>query len=405
MRLFFSVGEPSGDLHGANLIRSLRARQPACETVGFGGPKMAAAGCELLEDLTQLAVRGISQVVANLVRFYRLFRQAERFLAETRPDAVILIDYPGFNWWIARAAKKHGIPVFYYGVPQMWAWAGWRVRKLRRLVDHVLCKLPFEVDWFEQRGCAATYVGHPFFDELQQQQLDPRFLAEQHRRGSPLVTLLPGSRKQEIARNLPVFLQTVAAITAQVPNVRFAISSYSAEHARTAQAYVTESRLPVEVHTGKTPELIHAATCCLACSGSVSLELLFHVKPTVIHYRVPRLVKLLARHLLLQVKYFTLVNLLAASDAFQPSRRGYCPSDPNAAEVPFPEYLTVRGAAPQLAPHLIEWLTDPSSLRAQQTRLARLKLEVAHGGASDRAAEYILGRRSNPQPATRTRAA
>ena len=405
MRLFFSVGEPSGDLHGANLIRSLRALDPSCAVCGYGGPRMATAGCEMLADLTQLAVMGFSQAVTNLPGFYRLFRKAERYLAEVRPDAVILIDYPGFNWWIARAAKKHGIPVFYYGVPQMWAWAGWRVRKLRRLVDHVLCKLPFEVDWFQQRGCAATYVGHPFFDELQQRRLDSRFLAGQQQQGGQLVTLLPGSRQQEVARNLPVFLDTAERIFKEVPTARFAIASYNEEHACTARRYLAENQLPIEVYSDRTPELIQAATCCLACSGSVSLELLFHLKPTVIHYRVPRFVKLVARHLLLQVKYFTLVNLLAAKDAFQSSHRGYHPTDPNAADVPFPEYLTDRGMSPQLAPHLIEWLTSPASLQAQHDRLARLKLEVAHGGASDRAATYILNQLASSQGDSRTRAA
>ena len=144
MQVFFSVGEPSGDLHGANLIEALKQRHPDCEFVGYGGPRMAAAGCRLHADLTQLAVMWVAQVVWNIRKFLRLLAEAEAYFKQSRPDAVVLIDYPGFNWWIARKAKAQGIPVVYYGTPQLWAWASWRVSKMRRFVDHVLCKLPFE---------------------------------------------------------------------------------------------------------------------------------------------------------------------------------------------------------------------------------------------------------------------
>src|SRR5438874_29674 len=171
MRIFFSVGEPSGDLHGANLIRELQ-RRTALDAVGLGGPRMRDAGCDLMRDMSDLAVMGLGPVLAKLPQFFRLLAQIERHFDEQRPDAVVLIDYPGFNWHVARKAKERGIPVFYYGLPQLWAWASWRVSKVRRYVDHALCKLPFEEPWFNDRDCRATYVGHPYFDELSQQRLD-----------------------------------------------------------------------------------------------------------------------------------------------------------------------------------------------------------------------------------------
>ena len=145
MQIFFSVGEPSGDLHGANLINALRQRRPDCRFVGFGGPRMAAAGCQLHADLTQLAVMWFARALLSLHRFLGLLWTADRYFRTERPDAVVLIDYPGFNWWVARRAKARGIPVIYYGTPQLWAWASYRVRRMRRYVDHVLCKLPFQV--------------------------------------------------------------------------------------------------------------------------------------------------------------------------------------------------------------------------------------------------------------------
>ena len=179
MKIFFSVGEPSGDLHGANLIRELKRRRSDFEFVGYGGPRMAAAGCQLHEDLTKFAMMWFFRVLLNLHYFWDLASRADRYFRHQRPDAVVLIDYPGFNWWIARRAKAHGIPVFYYGTPQIWAWAGWRIKKMRRFVDHVLCKLPFEEEWFRERGCHATYVGHPYFDELRGETLDAEFIERQ----------------------------------------------------------------------------------------------------------------------------------------------------------------------------------------------------------------------------------
>src|SRR5271156_5972342 len=164
MRIFISAGEPSGDLHGANLIQSLRQQRPDLEFIGFGGPRMEAAGARLLYPLCQLAVMWFLRVLLNATTFLKVLSQADRYFRHRRPDAVILIDYPGFHWWLARRARFHGIPVFYFVPPQLWAWAGWRVEKMRRFVDHVLCSLPFEEAWYAERGVKARYVGHPYFD-------------------------------------------------------------------------------------------------------------------------------------------------------------------------------------------------------------------------------------------------
>lgn len=389
VKLFFSVGEPSGDLHAANLIRSLN-RLAALEYVGFGGPRMAQAGCRLVADLTELAVMGVVQVIANFGRFLRLYRQAVDALHRERPSAVVLIDYPGFNWWVARAAKRMGIPVIYYGVPQMWAWGSWRVAKMRRLVDHVLCKLPFEADWYQARGCHATYVGHPYFDELHAQRLDWDFIGRVGGDHRPLVTILPGSRRQEIRFNMPWFVRAADRLAQRLPGVRFAVASLNAVQAQLAQQYASRSKTPMEVCWGRTPELIRAADCCWACSGSVSLELLFHEKPSVILYWVPALQYYLVRYLLIRVPFITLVNLLAFPDVFQRPIKPFDPREPGADEVPFPEYPTCRDRSEELASHAYQWLTN-SALRARKIQqLAALKAQVAVPGASHRAAQYIL---------------
>src|SRR5262249_16215150 len=152
-------------------------------------------GATLHFPLVEMAVMWFLRVLINLHIFIGLVGKASRYFREERPDAVILIDYPGFNWWIARRAKECGIPVFYYVPPQIWAWGGWRVNKVRRFVDHVLCSLPFEPAWYHARGVPnAVFVGHPYFDELAERTLDEAFLEAERARGGPVVALLPGSR-------------------------------------------------------------------------------------------------------------------------------------------------------------------------------------------------------------------
>lgn len=389
MKIFFSVGEPSGDLHGANLVRELRNRRPDCECVGYGGPRMAAAGCKLHEDLTKLAVMWLLHALLNIHKFWNLASKADRYFRHHRPDAVVLIDYPGFNWWIARRAKAHGIPVFYYGVPQLWAWAGWRIRKMRRFVDHVLCKLPFEESWYRERGCNATFVGHPYFDQLRAEQLDTKFVERLQAGDGPLVAILPGSRTQEVKSNLGYFLKAARIIHQRVPNARFAVASFKESQAAMARSAVAGTGLPIEVHLRRTPEIVEAADCAMAVSGSVSLELLYHTTPTVILYYISRLAYLV-QTFFRKVRYITLVNLLTAKDLFPKRVATYDPNDPVDANVLMPEYLTCQDKSRQVADHIIEWLLDSAKRAARVAQLAELKDRVGHGGASQRAANYML---------------
>jgi lipid-A-disaccharide synthase len=404
MRIFFSVGEPSGDLHGANLIRALKEQHPDWQFVGYGGPKMENAGCKIHFDLTQLAVMWLGQALANYHKFLRLVHVADEYFRTQRPDAVVLIDYPGFNWHIAKKAKALGIPVIYYGTPQLWAWASWRVKKMRRNVDHVLCKLPFEETWFRMRDCHATFVGHPYYDELEARQLDEEFVAKLQADNRPLVTILPGSRTQEVKSNLAPFLQTAKLIRARVPNVRFAVAGFKESQRELAQSIIDASGMEVELHIARTPELIHAAKCCLACSGSVSLELLYHTKPTAILYQISKLGYFVQRFFR-KVRYITLVNLLTAPEPFADQSAGHFdPADPQDAHVLMPEYLTCEDRTAELANHIVVWLTSDSDYQENVRGLTELKSQVGHGGASIRAAEYI-GELLEPPPNPNIRAA
>jgi lipid-A-disaccharide synthase len=302
----------------------------------------------------------------------------------------VLIDYPGFNWWIARRAKAHGIPVFYYGAPQLWAWAGWRVKKMRRYVDHVLCKLPFEEAWYRERGCNATFVGHPYFDQLRAEQIDAKFVETLRSQSGPLVAILPGSRTQEVKSNLGYFLKAAKTIHGRVPQVRFAVAAFKPSQAEMARQAVAASDLPIEVHVGRTAEIIHAADCAMAVSGSVSLELLYHAKPTVILYYISRFAFFVQRFFR-KVRYITLVNLLTTNDLFPKRVATYDPADPADAAVLMPEYLTCGDRSQQVAAHVIEWLNEPTCRTERVQQLEQLRDRVGHGGASRRAAEYLAG--------------
>ena len=393
MRIFFSVGEPSGDLHGSNLIQDLRDANPDFQFVGFGGPKMQAAGCELIYDLTQMAVMFLSKVIGNLKFFFGLVDQADEYFENNDVDAVVLIDYPGFNWHIAKRAKKHGIPVYYYGTPQMWAWAPWRVRKIRKYVDHVLCKLPFEVDWFAARGCTATYVGHPYFDQLTTQTFDEAFCDQLNRDPQPLVTLLPGSRNQEVDRHLPILLDAAEEIQAQVPGCRIAIACFNEKHLHLAEEMTAKRSSVIQSHVDRTPELMRSSTLCLACSGSVSLELLHYRKPTIIVYQLARWM-MVAQAFLLRTKFITLVNLIAAKDIRKRTWGVYNPDDlenGDGQEVAvMPEYVTVGNPATAVARKAISWLKDSQALDDNVQQLDFLAKQYARPGATDRAAEYII---------------
>jgi lipid-A-disaccharide synthase len=391
MRVFLSAGEPSGDHHAALLVRAIRARRPDAECVGLGGPCMAAEGCVLVADLTQLAVMWFLRVILNIHRFVDLARRAERSFLDARPDVCVLVDFPGFHWWLAWRAKRHGIPVVFYCPPQIWAWASWRIGKMRRLVDHVLSALPFEHEWFTAQGMRSTYVGHPFFDELSLSAARRRDEAAQ------LVLLLPGSRGQEIEANLASILRAAALAKARVPAARFAVGALHERHAARVREMLAAQQsllggLDVEIVAGRTRALIEEAACAIAVSGSVSLELLASRVPTVIVYRISGLAYVV-QSWFRRARYITLVNLLACRDPVRAARgtwwapREVEPADPEAV---YPEFLAVQDPAECAAAHVIEWLADPVALGRTRERIEAVAVRVATGGSAARAADAVL---------------
>jgi lipid-A-disaccharide synthase len=379
MLFFISAGEPSGDLHAASLVRALKDQVPNARFIGFGGAKMAEAGASLRYPLVNLAVMWFLNVLLNLLTFVRLIFLADRIFREERPDAVVLVDYPGLHWWIARRARARGIPVFYFVPPQIWAWAGWRVRKVRKYIDQVLCSLPFEPSWYHTRGVpSAIHVGHPYFDELANRPMDERFLADQASRPGRLVALLPGSRTQEVVRNLPDMVKAAGLLSRKRPDVRFGVACLHERHKILAEQVIARlipseggsQGLKIEVHAGRTAELIRLARVAWAVSGSVGLELMVEALPSVVIYKVKRFDLWLARPFI-RAKYISLVNLLADAEVF-------------------PEFLTWRDVSADLVRWALAWLDDSTERALAVGSLATLRYHVARPGASLRAAVSIV---------------
>lgn len=381
MHLFFSVGEPSGDQHAAHLIQELRRRDPNFRATGFGGPAMEQAGCATLFRLTNMAVMGVFAVIPLIWKFYKLVQEAGRAFERDRPDAVVLVDFPGFNWWIAHKAKKAGIPVIYYLPPQLWAWASWRIRKVRRYVDHVLSALEFETEWYAARGIPVTYVGHPFFDEVSSHPLDRDFCEEWRQPDRRIVALLPGSRTHEVTQNWPVLLETARRLAAKHSDLTFLVANYKNSHRDwCADEYVKQGAgLPLTFYTGKTAEIIDVAECALMVSGSVSLEMLARRTPAVVVYRVGWPTYLIGRALV-NIQSMTLPNLMSGKTIY-------------------PEYLSVGDPEPTISRMFADvdrWLTHESALNAVHREIDELRRNAFQAGATKQVATFLQDRFGRP---------
>ncbi len=380
--IFVSAGDPSGDMHVARLIEALKKRMPDARFIGYAGPQTTSTCCDVRFDLTKLSVMMLSRVFSRLPQYMRLLNQTDAIFRDERPDMVVVVDFPGFNWKIAQKAKKFGIPVVYFMPPQIWGWGQWRVKKMRRYVDLVLSCFSFEDKWFRERGCRSEFVSHPFFEEIRKRELDVEFLESLAPDDSRwrYLTLLPGSRDQEVAKNARALLEAARKVCDVAPDVQPVVAAFRESHAEFVHKELADLGLEYPVFVGKTPELMKAATCCLAVSGSVSIELLSFCKPSVVVYRIDRLENFVLRFLK-RVKYITLTNILAidrieGETPFYP--KGYLPKStahtPRERELMvFPEYISPDDVSDQAASDLLDLLNSPEKLAKRVAELEALR--------------------------------
>lgn len=306
-RLYIIAGEASGDLHGGNLVSALfhRAKEQGGQALtirAWGGDRMAASGAEVVKHYRELAFMGFAEVILNLRTILRNIEVCKQDIEAFQPDAIILIDYPGFNLRIATWAHARGIPVHYYISPQVWAWKKGRVHTIKKVVDHMYVILPFEKDWYAAYGMDVDFVGHPLLDAIANEGRDT--LAKlPGDDGRPVVALLPGSRRQEISRMVPLMKQVAAHFT----DHRFVLAA--APSVPTDYYRELLDGTPIDLVTGRTYDLLRSARAALVTSGTATLETALFGVPEVVCYRGSALNVWLAKRLV-NVKYISLVNLI-----------------------------------------------------------------------------------------------
>jgi lipid-A-disaccharide synthase len=362
--IWLNAGEPSGDQHGGLLMRAISKRVPLVRFTGMGGQSMRSAGLSPVVRSEDLSVMGLTEVLAHLPRIVGLLRRIRRELALRRPDLVVLIDAPDFNFRVARMAHGLGIPVVYYISPQIWAWRQSRVRFIKRYVARVISILPFEQEFYARHGVAITYVGHPLVDATTTTEI--KSIAPDRSR----IAVLPGSRRSELESLVPVFGEAARILLRRHPSLTFHIAL-----APTVTEAAIRSLWPGDVPVTMADHsmryaMLRSCFAAMAASGTVTLESGLLGTPAIVAYRFSKLTAAIGR-LLIKVKYASLTNLILDEEVF-------------------PEFLLDKASPEPIAERIDLWLSNPAELEATIDRLRTLSKLLGPPGAVGRAAEAVL---------------
>jgi len=371
MTIYFVAGEVSADNHGAALMRCLRELDGELKFVGRGGPQMQEiAGEQFKNWIGEAAVLGLWEVLRNYGYFREQFHETLREIRESKPDAVVLIDYPGFNLRLARALRRQAPrqKIIYYISPQVWAWNRGRIKKMAHFIDLVLCIFPFEVDSYNQAGLRALFVGHPMIERLRSRKIETE-------RDSNLIGLFPGSRSREVRKIFPVMLETARELRKHNRNLRFEVAAASEQLAREMQPSVAEldqsqDEAAIQIKVDETAAIMQRAWAGIVASGSATLEAAYFRLPFVLIYKVAWPTYLAAR-LVVSVKYLGMPNLLADKEVV-------------------PEFIQHR-AKPNALVKAMQPLIE--NLNARQQMISQFDVIIAKlgdSGASERAARAII---------------
>lgn len=368
--LMVIAGEVSGDMHAAAVVRAMKDRAPDLAVWGIGGDELRKSGVEILHGVNEMAVMGLPEVLAKYSFFKGVYDEILREVDKRKPDAALLVDYPGFNLRIAEALHQRGIKVIYYVCPQVWAWHRSRIPRMARIIDRLIVIFPFEVDVFKGTGLKADFVGHPLVDEIAKFKQEP--LDQLPFEGTRRIALLPGSREQEIRRILPAMWKAATLLCQTENNVSFLIAAQSSASAEVitdviAQEDFTPER--IEIVTGKTRQVLRQSRAAFVTSGTATVEATCLDCPMTIVYKTAWLTYTLGR-LLVKVPYIGMVNLLAG--------KLLCPE------------LLQNEATPQaLAESIRPLLSDTPAYHTMINGLNEVAASLGQPGAAARAAEIV----------------
>jgi|APTNR8051073442_1049403.scaffolds.fasta_scaffold01912_5 lipid-A-disaccharide synthase len=369
MRYYLIAGEASGDLHGSNLVRALRAEDPEADIRAWGGDLMQAAGANVVKHYRDLAFMGFVEVIKNLPTILHNMRFCKSDILQYQPDVLILIDYPGFNLRIAEWAKTQGLRVFYYISPQLWAWHSSRVKIIRRAVERMYVILPFEQAFYQKYDYEVDFPGHPLLDVVDQHPNDSDLREAYHLPDRPLIALLPGSRRQEISRILLLMLEVIP----RFPDYHFVIAGAPAipEDFYHQLLAATKAGQQVTLIRNRTYDLLRQAKAAVVTSGTATLETALFGVPEVVCYRGGKLSYWIARRVV-NVPFISLVNLIVNRKLVEELIQDDCNADNISAE--------------------LRRLLDPAAAQSIQTGYAELREQLGTAGASARAAKMMVER-------------
>jgi lipid-A-disaccharide synthase len=365
-----SCGEASGDLYAGALVAALRAREPDIEVFGLGGDRLAAAGADLIADYRGHSVTGLTEALMVLPRSWAIYKQLLQAARERKPNALIVIDFPDFNFFLMRAVKKLGVPVIYYVSPQLWAWRRGRIRSMKRVVDCVLPIFPFEEEIYRRQGMDVRFVGHPLIDLVQSTEPRDAFLRKLNLDPTaPVVALLPGSRSNELSRLAPVLAQAAALIAAKVPRTQFVVARAPHLSDPLFEAFGIPS-LTLRIVEGRTDDVLQACDVVLTASGTATVQAALHGKPMAVLYKLSpmtyRLGKPMAR-----VDMYAMVNLIAGRPVVRELIQDACTPEAVAAEA-------------------VRILSDEAYRANMIEELSTVRARLGERGASARAAAAVL---------------
>ncbi len=367
------VGEVSGDQLGAGLIRALKARNPGVRVEGVAGPAMREAGCDVWEDADTLAVMGLVEPVKVLPRLLRLRRSLVKRWAEDPPDIFVGIDAPDFNLGLEKALRSRGITTVHFVSPTVWAWRQGRVRKVAKAVDLVLCIFPFEEDFYKAHDVAAEFIGHPLADSVDT-DIDSAAMRRQLGLTAPrVIAVMPGSRRNEIARLGPVFAKACGLLIDRYPDLQFVAPMVSPTLREAFKVQIDAAGMGdhLKLIDGNAVAAIVAADVVLLASGTASLQTALYGRPMVAAYKLSPLTYLMHRWFnLVKVNYFAMPNLLTD-------------------EPMVPEFLQDDATPEALSAAIAELLDDPERRAVIESRFVALRAELTRG-AQQRAAKAIL---------------
>lgn len=370
-KVMLSVGEASGDLHGASIARALRDLEPEISLFGMGGDAMKKAGVRVYYDIADYGVMGFVEVAKNLPRMFQLRDNLVEVMKREKPDVVVVIDYPDFNMRLAKCAKRLGIPVFSYIPPSAWAWRKGRAKSVARLVDRIAAIFPFEAKVYQDAGARVDFVGHPLLDIVKPVMTKADAAAFFGiAQDAPVVLLLPGSRKQEIEKLLPVMLEAAEKILAQNPACQFFLPVASTISREMLQSALEKRRVKVRLTKEHTYDLMRAADAAIAASGTVTLEAAILGLPSVVVYKMARLTYWIGR-LLVKIPFISLPNIVAGRRVI-------------------PELLQSEATAETIAAETLKLLARGPYARQVREDLAEVKRALGESGAVRRVASLIL---------------